>query len=146
MEEFVGFIIVLFIFLFPLLRKILLKKARPEPEETTPLYDEETKIPDRKQSSQIKKPYTTRRLLKNDFAFEANLDERQFESRIDERQLETRIDPKIDDQIVSSVLEPPAKKTPNKHGAHAFLLAVQKRPLMQQVVVFSEILEKRDEY
>lgn len=145
MEEFIGFIIVLFIFLFPLLRKILLKKARPEAEERAKSpyqeYEEEVET-----FEEERKPYTTERLIKNDFTFEANLDERQFESRIDERQFTTRIDPKIDDQIVSAVLEPPVKKRPNKHGAHAFLLAVQKRPVMQQVVIFSEIMEKPDEY
>lgn len=144
-NEFIGFIIVLFVFFIPLLRKLFIgkKKVEQKKEVVEPVYEEQEEEPQFAPPippKVIARSPTTQRLVKKDFEFHTEFEERAFESSIEGRTLETQEAPQFGKRIVSQtfILE---KKKKRRQGGVIHLLAKKHDPL-QAMVIFSEIFKK----
>ncbi len=137
--ELIGFLILFLLFFFPLLRKLLIDKKRAE----EPIEKEQKEEEAPPEVEELELPFTfpkAARLVKKDFSFESEVQERAFESEIVARHLEMHIAPKFDERIVSEefILETERKVqrknriteiTKNRKPSHA-------------MIILSEILSK----
>lgn len=145
-SELIGFLIVLFVFLLPLLRKLLIdrkkKKEPEEPSEEEEEIEEELEEPPSLKPPPVKKPsdYSTQRLVKKDFEFRTELEKRELESVIAERELETRIAPDFKKRIVSQAFILPTAKL--RKLENPVVSAIKNKDPLQSMVILSEILGK----
>ena len=144
-NEILGLLIVLFIFLFPVLRKILLgRDKKREAQKLENPFEEEAYEFEEEEKSTSKRPYTTQRLVKKDVEYHSKIEERELESKIEGRHLGTTIDPKFKQRIVSQayILEPVEK---GKQVVNPLIAIFQKRSPLQRMVILSEIFKLPDE-
>lgn len=153
-NELIGFLIIIFLFLFPLFRKWLVarhKKKYPQEhkqdqEQLQEIEEEEEILVEYPLSKQeaTKKRYTTQRLVKKDYEFLSEVEKRELESKIEARHLETKVSPKFKDRIVSQAflltpLEEEKRKNP-------ITVITQKYSPQQTMVILSEILGRSKEF
>lgn len=150
--EIIGFIIVLFVFLLPLLRKLLIDKKRVErqkQEEVEEAFIEEEEeeytptelYPISKMPPPA--PLGSKRLVKRDYEFETDLESREYRSKITGRELETQSAPEFRERIVSESFILDEKKKVRKKKALASL--IKKRDPGKAMVILSEILKRKFE-
>ncbi len=140
LNEVVGFIIVLFVLLFPLLRKLLVdlkkqqKASQQEEEEEVPPFQPQRVQPGKSYAQ----PPKTSGLVRRDFDFQASLEERTFDSEIADRQLESKVNPKFKKRIVSQafILE----KLQRGEKVDPLSALVHQRKSTQAMVILSEIM------
>ncbi len=140
-SEIVGFVIVLFVFLVPLLRKLLIDKKKVQQNDEVvqeEVYIEE-EVPPPPPRVEIR-PHTTERLVKRDYEFDTEFQERDYQSDISERKLETHVDPKFRERIVSDefLLETQRKR----RNENPLVAIVKKRSAAQAMVILSEVLNR----
>ncbi|NGX61728.1 MAG: hypothetical protein K940chlam9_01217 [Chlamydiae bacterium] len=144
--ELVGFLIVFFVFLFPLFRKILIdKKAKAGEEFTSEEEELEEELEEEEELSPLPPPtkeshYETQRLVKRDYALESELEERELISSVEKRHLKSKVKPEFKERLVSDVflLETPQKRKPK---AHSIQELIKKKPPLQAMVILKEILD-----
>ncbi|MFZ0565555.1 MAG: hypothetical protein WAM28_05165 [Chlamydiales bacterium] len=153
-NELVGFLIIIFLFFFPLLRKWLLsrhKKRTPqeeapsamEMEEEFELEETRVEIPQYVEEPP-KKSYATQRLVKKDYEMRSEVEAREFESKIEARHLQSKVAPKFKERIVSQafILTPIEElKKENR-----ILAITQRYPPAQAMIILSEILGRSREF
>ena len=144
-NELIGFLVVLLVFLFPLLRKFMLARQKKRPlqegeEEQTQKHEveyEEGLSAYAKPSTS--KPYTTNRLVKKDLEFHTNIESRKLESAIEERRLEPKVAPKFKERVISQafIVTPEEEE---KRKVRPITSITQRYTTLQTMVILSEIL------
>jgi len=137
------FFIILLIFFIPLLRKLLVDKKKTEQKEEVEeeFYEEEELELPPPPPPQIVRPIpATGRLVKKDFEFHADIEEREYKSLIEARHLEMQEAPQIGERVVSQNFILEKKK---KRGRENVIESVVKeRAPGQAMVILSEIFGK----
>lgn len=147
--EIIGFIIVLFVFLLPLLRKLLIDKKKVEQQKTEveeEIFEEEEEetVVEPPPPLQTASPvYAPARTVKRDYEFEFDLEARQFLSKISSRKLETHIAPEFRERIVSEnfILE----KLTKKGKKNPLVSLIRKQDPGRTMVILSEIFNRKFE-
>lgn len=103
MNELIGFLVVLFIFFFPLIRKLLIRKQQtkkiPTIENSEPIPEEE-EVPE---SSPFPHPQPiTNRLVKNDFELHSEIEKRHLRGRLKQKKLLAKKQP---ESLLKKVLQ-----------------------------------------
>jgi len=144
-SEIIGFILILFVFFIPLLRKLLVdkKKAEQKKEGIEEDYYEEEEPEPPPPPKVVQRPVTTERLVKKDFEFHTDFEDRKYESQITERELETHVEPEFRKRIVSEEFILEKKKRRRKKNVVDSL--VNNRDPLQAMVILSEILNRPEQ-
>lgn len=141
-SELIGFLIVLFVFLLPLLRKWILdrkKKKQPTEDEKEEILEEEEEFVEETHSFPPSPPPTPHRLLKPGYEFSTNLQKREFETSFKNETHQTGYDPQFRESIVSKDFLKSKKKKRNGQKENPIVLSVKRKEPLHAMVVISEI-------
>ncbi|MCC5831804.1 MAG: hypothetical protein JJU12_02030 [Chlamydiales bacterium] len=140
--EVIGLIIVLFLFMLPLLRKLLIDKKRVEEEPQEVEEEEEEYIPESPPPLPKKLP-SPQRTVRRAFEFESGLEELELRSKITTRELETQAAPDFRERIVSKNFTLFEFERKSKQNPIVSLL--HKKDPGKTMVILSEILNRKFE-
>lgn len=130
-EEIIGFLIIIFAFIVPLLRKLLGDKKKVEREE------EVVEVEPPPPPLQVRERPMTERLVKRDYDFHTKMEDREYDTHIEDRELEELEDPEFKERIVSQAFI--IEKKRKKGQAHFIDQVVKSRDPGQAMVILSEI-------
>lgn len=130
LNEIIGILIVLFIFFFPFLQRLFLKRHMKQEEERS--YIKPPPLPRR--STPPTPPVVTERLFKEgEYEFHSELEEYKKKTAIEGRMLGTRVNPQFDEEVTSSAFSDVAKTKKR---------ILKKLSKKQEMIIDYEILSK----
>lgn len=138
LDELIGFLIIVFLFVFPLIRRALMRKAPQKPPESRP---QEVSPPRRAPPPPPVKPFiaTTPQTVRRDFDFHYSLEEYTTATKIESRQVGTRVQPKFKEKVTSEAYLPvdqgALRRTPKP------VKRLLQRDPLKAMVVLHEIFE-----
>jgi len=141
LSELLGFFIVLLVFMLPLLRKFIIDKRKKKQDtriemrvKTWDEEEEEEESDDEK--DEPFSPTTTNRLVKKDYTFLTNIQDRELDSSVEDRRIGVRVDPQFNKRIVSEsfILDKKKKRTRTKNPIVS--LTKNKDPLQAMVILY----------
>lgn len=135
-NELIGFIIVLFALLFPLIQKLLLKKSQKK-KPLEPVVKEEKKK--RRAEGQPPVRHTAQRVVVPEYAFHPSLEERSLDSSIEKRVLPTHIEPHFKQSVVSSAFMVSAIRQLETTRPNPLIHVLLKKHPLQSMVIASEV-------
>ena len=130
LNEIIGILIVLFIFFFPFLQRLFLKRHMKQEEERSSIKPP----PLPKRSTPQTPPVVTERLFKEgEYEFHSELEEYKKKTAIEGRHLGTRVNPHFDEEVTSSAFSAPLKTKKR---------ILKKLSQNQEMIIEYEILSK----
>ncbi|MCH9625915.1 MAG: hypothetical protein S4CHLAM123_11000 [Chlamydiales bacterium] len=138
LSELFGFFIVLLVFMLPLLRKFIIdkrkKKQDPRIEMRVKTWDEEEESYDEEDDPFA--PVVTDRLVKKDYTFQTDIEDRELDSSVEDRRIGVRVDPQFNKRIVSESFILDKKKKKNRTKNPIVSLTKNKDPLQAMVILY----------
>lgn len=136
-NELIGFLIVLFALLFPLIQKLLLKKSQKKqapPPISRDHEDEEAPF-----TGRLPERYTTQRIVGQNFEFHPALEERVLDTSIEKRSFETKIAPHFKESVLSQAFMAGAMRHLEKEKPNPLIHILLKKDPLQSMVIASEV-------
>jgi|GEM_PF-3573744 len=141
-SDVLGFLVILLVLFVPLLRKLFIDVKRVKEKEKE---RQKGKPPARRPPQTLALPqeakrehHTTSRVVKKDFEYHSEIEEREKLGTLDERHLESQIAPEFREKITSEAFVREQKKVRRKKSLR---VPFADDPL-KSMVIYSEILKK----
>lgn len=133
-NELIGFFIILFVFFFPLLKKILLKKSEKQatPAKPPSMEDEGEEGPSGSQLDILLK--TEKKVSQEAKEFHSELEERHFDTFLSKRKLETKLT--FDKDVLHS--NTPFENPPKANRLNRLL---ERKKGKAAMIIFSEMMK-----
>jgi len=139
LDELIGFLIIVFLFVFPLIRRALMRKKPEKPPGRTAAYASRSSAKSPPAAPARPLPTVPTRTVKRDFDFQYSLEEYASRSQIESRRVPTRVQPKFKERVTSEAFLPvdqgALRRTPRP------VKRLLQRDPLKAMVVLHEIFE-----